>query len=344
MAATELGNLLTKWPFGLSLWHDGLISWHGGKELEVWHVLPIISSILAGLAPGYANVWLRNELDPQANLPRWWPPDLHADAGQETHQRICQFLLAESCSIFLNQICWIFDDESMLIMVCYFKRICEINPAEDRVTWPNLLHRHPSTLVSFQEWLVASTTRVAPNSGPAPKSLLTPEFRLVLDLVKWDGDRGGYFVDPWPGRGRSWITGLAGISELGPNSEPCGNNWSFADTCERARVPVKKIGSRDSIFGLVNSTYFLKITNHNQHAFNIKYLANLIKKYWTCFHYQKLANFLVCFPPSVRGQVRWPPSWKICLRIQLSFGFWGRAVKAFDNFSWKLAWLLKTMF
>ena len=42
------------------------------------------------------------------------------------------------------------------------------------------------------------------------------------------------------------------------------------------------------------------------------------------------------FPPSVR----WPPSWKICLRTQLSFGFWGRAVKAFDNFSWKLAWLL----
>ena len=171
------------------------------------------------------------ELDPQANLPRWWPPDLHADAGQETHQRICQFLLAESCSIFLNQICWIFDDESMLIMVCYFKRICEINPAKDRVTWPNLLHRHPSTLVSFQEWLVASTTRVAPNSGPAPKSLLTSEFRLVLDLVKWDGDRGGYFVDLWPGRGRSWITGLAGISELGPNSEPCD-----VETTDHSRI------------------------------------------------------------------------------------------------------------
>ena len=57
---------------------------------------------------------------------------------------------------------------------------------------------------------------------------------------------------------------------------------------------MKKIGSRDSIFGLVNSTYFLKIANHNQHAFNIKYSANLIKKYWTCFCYQKLADFLVC--------------------------------------------------
>ena len=86
------------------------------------------------------------------------------------------------------------------------------------------------------------------------------------------------------------------------------------------------------------------ITNHNQHVSNIKYLANLIKKYWTCFRYQKLADFLLCFPPSFRVQVRWPPSWKICLRIQLSLGFWGHAVKAFDNFSRKLAWLLKTIF
>ena len=126
---------------------------------------------------------------------------------------------------------------------------------------------------------------------------------------------------------------------------PRGNNRSFPETRERERVPVKKIGSRDSIFGLVNSTYsFEIITNHNQHTSNIKYLANLIKKYWTYFRYQKLADFLVCFPPSVRVQARWPPSWKICLRFQLSFGFWGRAVKAFDNFSRKLAWLLKTIF
>ena len=149
---------------------------------------------------------------------------------------------------------------------------------------------------------------------------------------------------PFSGRGRSWITGLAGISGLGPNTEPRGNNRSFPETRKRTCVPANKIGSRDSIFGLVNSTYFFKITNHNQHASNIKYLANSIKKYWTCFHCQKLSDLLVCFPPSVRVQVRWPPSWKICLRIQLSFGFWGRAVKACDNFSRKLAWLLKTIF
>ena len=33
MAATELGYLLTKSPFWLSLWHDISISWHGGQEL-----------------------------------------------------------------------------------------------------------------------------------------------------------------------------------------------------------------------------------------------------------------------------------------------------------------------
>ena len=57
-------------------------------------------------------------------------------------------------------------------------------------------------------------------------------------------------------------------------------------------------------FNHVNFTYRFKITNHNQHAFNIKYLANLIKKYWTCFRYQKLADFLACFLPSIRVQVR----------------------------------------
>ena len=104
----------------------------------------------------------------------------------------------------------------------------------------------------------------------------------------------------WTGPGRSWIAGPAGISRLGPNSEPRGNNRSFPETRERDRVPVKKIGSRDSIFGLVNSTYSFEITNHNQLVSNIKYLANFIKKYWTYFRYQKLADFLVCLPPSVR--------------------------------------------
>ena len=44
------------------------------------------------------------KLDPQANFPRWQPPDLHADGGRGAHRRICQFLIAETCSIFLNQV------------------------------------------------------------------------------------------------------------------------------------------------------------------------------------------------------------------------------------------------
>ena len=37
-------------------------------------------------------------------------------------------------------------------------------------------------------------------------------------------------------------------------------------------------------------------------------------------------------------------SWKICSRIQLCLGFLGCAVKAYDNFSQKLAWLPRTIF
>ena len=38
-------------------------------------------------------------------------------------------------------------------------------------------------------------------------------------------------------------------------------------------------------------------------------------------------------------QVWQQPSWKICSRIQVSFGFWGRAANAYDKFSRKLAWI-----
>ena len=44
----------------------------------------------------------------------------------------------------------------MLIMVCYFKRIGGINQAEDRVTWPDLLHPHTIALASLREWSVVS--------------------------------------------------------------------------------------------------------------------------------------------------------------------------------------------
>ena len=100
------------------------------------------------------------------------------------------------------------------------------------------------------------------------------------------------------GPGRSWIAGPAGISRLGPYSEPRGNNRSFPETRERDRVPVKKIGSRDSIFGLVNSTYSFEITNHNQLFSNIKYLANFIKKYLTYFRYQNWQIFRCASRPA----------------------------------------------
>ena len=45
------------------------------------------------------------KLDPRANFSRWLLPDLlHTDAGQETHQRFCHFVIVHTCSIFLHHI------------------------------------------------------------------------------------------------------------------------------------------------------------------------------------------------------------------------------------------------
>ena len=134
--------------------------------------------------------------------------------------------------------------------------------------------------------------------------------------------------------GRVWTLESAEIWGHG------GSNWLFPLTPERARVPVKKIGSRDSILGLFNSTYFCKLTNHIQHAFNIKYLANFE-------HVSSIRNWqihcCVSRPASARRSGGSQPSRKICSRIQLSFGFWGCAIKAHDNFSGKLACLSWTI-
>ena len=61
----------------------------------------------------------------------------------------------------------------MLIMVCYLKKICGINQAEDRVTWPNLLHQHTSALASFREWSVVSAwlrIRAQPRNPCQPRN------------------------------------------------------------------------------------------------------------------------------------------------------------------------------
>ena len=46
------------------------------------------------------------------------------------------------------------------------------------------------------------------------------------------------------------------------------------------------------------------IMNSNQHAFNIKYLVNLITNIDPCWRYQKLTNSPVFFPSNVCVQVR----------------------------------------
>ena len=64
-----------------------------------------------------------------------------------------------------------FDVESMLIMVCYLKKICGINQGEDQVTWLDLLHQHTSMLVSFREWWVVSAW---------------PWIRVIALIIKYD--------------------------------------------------------------------------------------------------------------------------------------------------------------
>ena len=105
-------------------------------------------------------------------------------------------------------------------------------------------HTDPGHIQRFS-YILQITTRNFDGSNPDRLQVLTNCYRAICRAI---------FL--LPGRGRVRPPGLAGISVLGPNSEPCGNNRSFPETCERARVPVQKFGLRDSIFGLVNSTYF----------------------------------------------------------------------------------------
>ena len=52
------------------------------------------------------------------------------------------------------------DFEKCTTLFPYFSLLCYLelrsNQAEDRVTWPDLLHRHTSALASFREWSVVS--------------------------------------------------------------------------------------------------------------------------------------------------------------------------------------------
>ena len=137
------------------------------------------------------------------------------------------------------------------------------------------------------------------------------------------------------GRGRVWTPGLARASkDFGPRTE-FGAKWkqpiiprnSWACLCA---------GEEDQAWLIPH--IFFKITNHNQHAFNVKYLANLIRKYYIFLlsETDKFCSVLSAQHPRAVGVA---PSSKISSRIRFSFDFLGHAVKANDNFSRKLAWL-----
>ena len=132
-------------------------------------------------------------------------------------------------------------------------------------------------------------------------------------------------------------------SVLAPNLGSRGIYWSFLKTHELAR------GEEHWVMWLLfsaffSSIYFFRIINISQHDFHFKDEVFLLKKYWTCVCYQKLTNLLVCFLPSILVQLGPLPYEKLWLWTQLCHVFWGHAVKAFNNFSPKLAWLFITIF
>ena len=143
-------------------------------------------------------------------------------------------------------------------------------------------------------------------------------------------------VQGWSGRGLVWTPRLAGISDTGPNSGSHGSNRSFLEIASVLVCRWRRSGHVNRSSAWLIPLTFTKLMNRNKHAFSIKCLVNWIKKSGTRVRYHKLTNYSVCCPPSFRVQVRRQPSWKICSRVQLSFGFWGGAVKAYDNFpeSW----------
>ena len=69
-------------------------------------------------------------------------------------------------------------------MVCYLKKICGINQAEDRVTWPDLLHRHANALASFREWSVLSAwLRFVPSSEIPASHVVQLRLRPVYSIL-----------------------------------------------------------------------------------------------------------------------------------------------------------------
>ena len=109
----------------------------------------------------------------------------------------------------------------MLIMVCCFKKICGINQAEDRATWPNLLHRHTSALASFREWSVVSAwLRIQaqpwnpsqPRNSASASTCLQKSQRILPRFLYWE----------------SFTTSFAKIRNRKWDSPPTGNPMAEA--------------------------------------------------------------------------------------------------------------------
>ena len=120
------------------------------------------------------------KLDPQANFPRWRPPDLHADAGREAHQKICQFLIAKTCSIFLNQVCY------LMLKVCWLWFVILKKYVE--LTRPKIESRDPIFFIGTR-----ACSRVSGNDRLFPRgSEFGPNLEIPASPVIQLRPRPGY--------------------------------------------------------------------------------------------------------------------------------------------------------
>ena len=76
--------------------------------------------------------------------------------------------------------------EACWLLFVILKKICGINQAEDRVTWPDLLHRHTITLASFREWSVVSAwlrIRAQPRNPCQPRNSASASTCLLNEFI-----------------------------------------------------------------------------------------------------------------------------------------------------------------
>ena len=162
----------------------------------------------------------------------------------------------------------------MLIMVCYFKKICGINQAEDLVTWPDLLHRHTSALASFREWSVLSAwlrIQAQPRNPCQPRNLASASTWVLVDEKTLLNCQMGCWQIDLSRLRPNWIMGP------GPKSRSAGKSESRGpeNGISRWQRPNFDIDSQNYHFGLVYvMTWYINFLAWRQRIISVVSFAN----------------------------------------------------------------------